>query len=131
MAEHGKGGTELCCEVRASHRLPVGICAQDALSAVACTLSLELGGPSDGAAWEDMPPSIRGMVRPCVLHGSGSNADSRSFVERVAEHLDASRREAEDAVRAVFTAVRRRVAPPQADRIGRNLPPEVLALWGA
>lgn len=128
--EHDGSEAELRRQVRATRRLPVGVCADDALSAVACTMFLKLDEPSQSEAWPLLPRGLRGMLRPCVLHDGDCAGDRRGFVERVAEHLDASRREAEDAVRAVFAAVRRRLAPGDVARVARTLPPDVASLWG-
>lgn len=124
---------ELLTDITDGVPLPVGIDASDALASVMCAFSQRLSGGEARDVFLGLPPAVRPFLEHCLLRHEEHAAvfDREALVERVAEDLGMSHRDAEHVVRVVLTAVKRMLPVKEQDDIASQLPMDLRALWEA
>lgn len=113
--------------------LPPGMRAPETAGAVLCVLSLRLRGDRDLLSLsEALPPTLREVVRPCVLHRSEPpDTFGRAELSRtLAEHLQTTPEHADLLAEAVFDAVQAEIPIDDAIAVEQQLPDDLTELWG-
>jgi uncharacterized protein (DUF2267 family) len=127
-------GTGLDPFVRALEQqriLPSGMGGTEAAAAVLCVLAQRLSRGEARDVVVALPEGLRLRVQVCARHRGerGEAFDYDEFLRRVMAHLDVSRPEAEDIVRAVFAAVRRMLPLKEQQDVASQLPWDLEQLW--
>jgi uncharacterized protein (DUF2267 family) len=113
-------------------RLPHEVDAEEAISAVMCTLTERLTAGEAHVLLDALPQFVRGFFSRCVAHRDGRPAerlDRADFLDRVAHHLDLTPAHAELVCSAVFGAVRAEVPAKMVDDVAQQLPHGLKELW--
>ncbi|MDF2694817.1 MAG: hypothetical protein K0S65_3200, partial [Labilithrix sp.] len=118
--------------VAATARLPRDLTAEDAVTAVMCTLVDRLTAGEVHNLVLALPPSISPLFTTCVRHRIGqptTKLDRVEFLRRVAEHLAVTPAHAELVCELVFDAVRSELPDKLVDDIAHQLPKGLQELW--
>ena len=130
-AEAGGGVLE---EIQRSEDLPGTTSAEDAFSAVMCTLRATLGDGGAERLDRELPAGVRKWVSRCQVHAGGNGerpANRGEFLTRVAEHLEIAGEDAGALSHTVFHAVHRLMSVGEVQEVARQLPDDMRELWTA
>jgi uncharacterized protein (DUF2267 family) len=122
---------ELLGDIPRRVRLPPNVTPADALSAILCTLMQHVSGAETRHLLEALPATSRPALERCPRHRhlEPSRFGREAMLQRVAEHLDVSRGDAEDITAAVMMAIGLRVRPEAVHDLTERLPYELRDLW--
>ncbi len=112
---------------------PEGFSALEAIDAVMCVFLARL---SEGEAKDvvaGLPDPLRGLLRPCALHGERPEPLRREgFLQRVAEHLGTQDTAvAADVSQVVFAAIKTELKQKEINDVASQLPRDLVDLWNA
>jgi uncharacterized protein (DUF2267 family) len=118
-------------DLEQSGALPEGISAEDAASAVLCTLTRRLSGGEARDFAHAGPPAVRPFLIRCTRHRDehSETFDRNTFLRYVAEHLGIDTDAADRLSRAVFAAAQKQMPPKEVDDAASQLPDELRELW--
>jgi uncharacterized protein (DUF2267 family) len=129
---HEQADLRALVDALAREGLPRRAEATRAVEAVVCALAQRIPGEDFEQLRELLPDPFRSRLATCERHAATPHAmleSAEDFYAIVAEDLDRSPEDVEATVRAVFGAMRAQLADPDADDVGRLLPPELEPLW--
>jgi uncharacterized protein (DUF2267 family) len=126
-----ESANDLLGDIRRRVRLPAGVSAEDAVKAVMCTVSQHVAASDAREIFQGLPKPLRSFVVRCLEHQTArvGRFDREELVQRVAEHLHASRGDAEDIASAVITALSARLPGGKAAEVASRLPASLQSLW--
>jgi uncharacterized protein (DUF2267 family) len=119
--------------IQQSGAVPSGISAEQAATAVLCTLTMRVTGGQARDYVASIPQPLSALLIPCVQHRGEQpeKFDRAGFLQRVTDHLGVSMEDAERISRAVFAAVRSDLPQREADDVESQLPRDLAELWRA
>ena len=105
----------------------------DAAEAVICALCERLPGGLVQELKEQFPMSLREPFQHCWKERSanGRKFEKDDFYLDVAEHLQVDAEQVRLVLSVVFAAIHSQITERLADRIGREMPPNVFGTWDA
>lgn len=128
----GSGAAErFFASIRESGVVPEGKSAEEAATAVLCTLARRVSTGEMGDVLATLPAELRQRFGPCMLH-AGEPVETfgeERFLRLVAEHLGVDEEAAELVALAVFSAFRTRFHNPELDQLESELPKDLKQLW--
>jgi uncharacterized protein (DUF2267 family) len=125
-------GEELLDEVRRGTPVPANVSAEEAFSAVICTLAQRVTGGEALHLFSSLPREIHPLLARCTIHRSSEAAARFGYdelVERVANHLGVPREDAEKVTVAVIRAVTKRLPEQEVQHVASQLPQDIRELW--
>jgi uncharacterized protein (DUF2267 family) len=133
-AEHGRVDDVsewLFQQIEKSRTLAPHLKAPEAAGAVLCTLSRRLRGVEAQNLARALPPTLRGVVQPCVLHRDEQPElfDREQFLDTLARHLQIQVDEAATVARTVFTVIQGQMSREEISMIEGELPVDLRELW--
>lgn len=122
---------DLLTEIRMRVPLPENVRPERALSGVICALDQHVTGGESRHLFEMLPSDVQPLLAPCLVH-RGEPAVRFGWdglVQRVADHLDVSRREAEGLIPGVMVALSSRLPSVAVKHVASQLPEDMKHLW--
>jgi uncharacterized protein (DUF2267 family) len=122
---------DIYATIERSGALPAGIDGAEAFMAVMCIFAQRLSGGEARNVLFALPNTVRPLVGTCMLHRDerATPFGAGGLLARVAEHLGATREQAEPLVRAVFAAVKHWLPDKDVADAAGQLPDDLKALW--
>ena len=117
--------------IRESGVLPGDQSAEEAATAVLCTLARRVSMGETGDLLDTLPGELRRRFGPCMLH-AGEPVEAfgeKRFVRLVAEHLGVDEERAQVISLAVFGAFRTQFHSPELGKLEAQLPKDLKTLW--
>lgn len=122
---------DLLSEIRTQVPLPGNVTPERALSGVSCALDQHVTGGESRHLFETLPSDVQPLLAPCLVHRGEPAARFGwdGLVQRVADHLDVSRQEAERIIPGVMAAVSSRLPRVAVEHVASQLPEDLRHLW--
>lgn len=114
-----------------SHVVPRDVRADDALTAVMCTLAQRLTRGEARHLLVGLPASVSTFFSECALERdeAAETFDLRVFFQRVATQLDIPVEAAEPIARTVISLVQQRLSPEVFEHVASQLPADIELMW--
>ena len=105
--------------------------AESAAVSVLCLLEQRLFGEEAAHLEAQLPGKLRDLLMRCERHigKPASKFGKEIFIQRVSEELGVNAIEAEQKIRAVFSAVREQVSEGEVEDVMGQLPTDLRELW--
>jgi uncharacterized protein (DUF2267 family) len=132
--ERRYAGRVVIDDIERSENLPATVSAEEAFSAVMCTLEQALAQGESERLERGLPESVRKLLDGCELHtqaAARAPTNVGDLVAMVGEHLGSSQLEARELTRTVFQAVHRLMSVAEVEEVASALPQPLQSFWRA